>query len=94
MDQFKITVDQTDAHRLEDLTNKRNALQNLILISQNNPLVRNEELYKKFLKDYECTLTGLDRQWDSLREKYGLDASCDLYIDFQTGIVTNVKEKI
>lgn len=92
MKQFKITVDQTDTHKLEDLMNKRNALQNLIHIDKNNPLVCNEELYQKFLSDYQQTLTRLDMQWDSLREKYGLDASCDLYIDFRTGVVTSVKD--
>ena len=92
MVQIKVTLNETDAQKLEDLTSKRTALENLILIGENNPLVRNENLYEKFLIDYRTTRSELDGQWDYIRDKYELDQTCDLYIDFQTRIVTNIKE--
>lgn len=92
MIQIKVKLNEKDAQKLEDLTSKRTALENLVLIGENNPLVRNEQLYEKFLADYGTTRSEIDRQWEYIRDKYELDQTCDLYIDFQTRIVTNIKE--
>jgi len=93
MAQYKVIIKSNDTQKLEDLTSKKAALENLILISENNPLVHNEELYQRFISDYEHTSSEIDRHWDYICKEYDIVKleDCELYMDFHSCTVSNKK---
>ncbi|MEO3947778.1 CXXX repeat peptide modification system protein [Gorillibacterium sp. CAU 1737] len=83
-----ITTDEV--HVFEDLYEKRAALHNLIHISENNELIRNEELYQRFLKDYAQLEHDYQAYWTHIADKYGIHEEEGYYfhLDFKTCKIT------
>lgn len=80
-----IRITEEEAKTFEDLVEKREALENLVFIIDNNPIAYNDEIYQRFIKDYENTLNGIDKEWDKIIEKYNIgELKEKLYLDFAT----------
>ncbi len=89
-----VFINEAESNHLEDLIEKRAALENLTRINEKNRLVVNEELYQKFLTEYKNTLVDYDQYWDVLLEKYGLKDEPGMHfsLDFKTREITSVPD--
>lgn len=66
---FEIT--QEESKKIEYAMEKINALKNLILVAENNPLERNEKLYDRFMEDIVIAQKEYDKEWEHIYKKYG-----------------------
>lgn len=83
-------ISEEDCKKMLQMFEQKSALENLILIKENNELVSNNELYQKFLKDYTAIKTKYDAQWDYLKETYNIPLNDGEYMnmDFGNNMIT------
>jgi len=88
----KVQITNEEIKQFEAIDEKRNALRNLIFICENNELLRNEDLYSKFLTDISKTENERTQLWNDIMDKYNIhdDEHHELELDFQSGIITCV----
>ena len=81
-----IIIKKEEASEMDDLMSKRKALENLVLICENNSLIRNEELYQRFISEYQQTIKKIDKLWCQLFDTYHIeeDESTQVFINFDT----------
>lgn len=81
-----IIIKKEESSKMDDLMSKRKALENLVLICENNSLIRNEELYQRFLSDYQQTVKKIDELWCYLFDTYNIeeDESTQIFINYDT----------
>lgn len=86
------TVSTNEVREIQDLNEKKAALENLILIAEDNILLRNENLYQRFIRDYTELQNATHFFWSSIASKYNFpQGEEDSYsLDFTTRIVTLV----
>jgi len=66
------TVETVEVEIMRELFEKKIALENLTKIKDNNMLLVNQELYKKFIEDYKLVQGEYKMKWDELQVKYNL----------------------
>lgn len=91
----KFNLEESEIQKFEVVEEKKGALENLILVSENNELLRNEELYQRFLKDYGVVQNDRSELWDRIIKKYGLsdDEQHVLLLDFENKqVIEQLKE--
>lgn len=87
---FEIT--QEESKKIEYAMEKINALKNLILVAENNPLERNEKLYDRFMEDIVIAQKEYDKEWEHIYKKYGDFEGYQLHLDFHTYVVECIPE--
>lgn len=88
-------ISKQEVQIFEDFYEKRAALNNLVLVSENNELIRNEDLYQRFIKDYTQLEQDYQKYWAEISEKYDIyekEGYC-LHLDFKTCKVTLREEE-
>ncbi|MBU5310457.1 CXXX repeat peptide modification system protein [Tissierella carlieri] len=90
MSNTEASISMQEIHTFEDFYEKRAALNNLILVCENNELIRNEDLYQRFIKDYTQLEHDYQNYWAEIAEKYDIQEKEGYYfhLDFKTGKVT------
>lgn len=86
MDKLVGTVSPKERDEIQNLFEKKNALENLTQIV--NPK-ENEGMYERLLWDYQETLASFQQWWRKMTVKYGWNNQ-KCYIDFDT---CNIYEK-
>lgn len=86
----EIIVSSEDIKKIEEAQERRYALRNLIYVCDENPLIKNEKLYEKFLKDYAREQKHTEELWDEIAIKYGFEIPDDkkVYLDFTSGKIS------
>ena len=80
-------LNEAEFKEIEDLFEKKIALENLTKIIDTN----NQELYDKLIKDYGKTVHQFDSWWNEMSRKYHWEGS-NWWLDFETKkIMTNKK---
>lgn len=65
-------ISEKDANELQNVFERKTALESLLSISTDNPLLINEKVYEKFIKDYRLTCESLQHKWGEIGKKYAL----------------------
>ncbi len=88
----KIYIDKKKIQEIQDLMDKKNAINDLcILLASNNDLVaEGNQFYERLLLDNEEYLLIMDKFWDDVKNKYNISLKDDeeLYLDFASGEIT------
>lgn len=86
----KIIVTPEEVENVENANEKRSALKNLIFICDENPLIRNEDLYHKFIESYTAINKTTEETWEKLANKYDfvLDDNHKAYLNFMSREIT------
>lgn len=92
----KVKITEQELIVFETLYEKRTALNNLILVSENNKLESSEELYNRFLKEYQQVEADYRRYWDEIAKKYQIIEKDGYYmsLDFDDRTITLKKEVV
>lgn len=86
----EIIVSNEDIKNIEEAQERRYALRNLIFVCDENPLIKNEKLYEKFLRDYAREQKRTEELWEEIARKYGFEIPDDkkVYLDFSSGKIS------
>lgn len=76
----EVTINENERIVFEDLYEKRAALNNIIFVCENNELIRNEELYQRFLKDYQQLEHDYQQCWKTVCNKYQIEELDGYYL--------------
>ena len=89
-----VNITEEELIIFENLYEKRAALNNLILVSENNELERSEELYTRFLNEYQKLEGNYRRYWNEISKKYQIYEKDGYYLnlDFATKTISLRKE--
>lgn len=89
-----VNITEEELIIFENLYEKRAALNNLILVSENNELERSEELYTRFLNEYQKLEGNYRRYWNEISKKYQIYEEDGYYLnlDFATKTISLRKE--
>ncbi len=89
-----VKISEQELIVFENLYEKKSALNNLIFVCDNNELLRNEILYKKFIEEYTKVEHDYRIQWDAICKKYNIHEEEGYYLnlDFASAIISLQKE--
>ncbi len=80
------TISKEDSRQMLQIFERKTGLENILNIAEPNPLVTDEALYEKFIKDYNTTVNDLQNYWNAMAEKYNFksEKGKQWTIDFET----------
>lgn len=68
-----VYLSAAEVEEFKTVNEKRNALHGLIFVCENNPLVSNQNLYNKFIEDYNNVERQYNDLWRAVSEKYEIE---------------------
>lgn len=88
---FKVAITPDEVQKFEILTEKKQALENLIKVVDNaKELLEDDHLYNRFIGDYTETSKAFDELWNLIAEKYEVPTidGMEMKLDFRSRIVS------